>query len=201
MNKSTLAFLLLAALVLGSLIGINQVERTETTAPTANANVASAELAAPDSVDDAPRFRYLAPGDLPIEFDDFDRATPSATGENYIGRTNAWKTQTLEVELPIDGKVEYKAMMQQGDAIVFDWSTDNGTVYYDFHGHDDAFGKDFFVRYQDSESAQHSGMIVAAFAGEHGWYWLNMNDGPIRITLRVAGFFDNIIRLEVEDYQ
>lgn len=198
MNKATIVFLVLMALVLGSLIGIGQVDNSESiTLATPGSTTSNVGTTTTGEI----RFRYLAPGDLPIEFDDFDRATPSATGENYIGRDNAWKTQTLEVELPLDGKVEYKAIMQQGDAIVFDWTTDNGIVYYDFHGHDDAFGKDFFVRYEENDATQHSGMIVAAFTGEHGWYWLNMNDGPTRITLRVAGFYDKIIRLEVQDYQ
>lgn len=201
MNKSTIALVVLATFVLGSLIGISQNDQTESKANALTGNGSRPPAAATTAADGGLPFRYLAPGDLPVELDDFERAKPSATGENYIGRDAGWKSKTLELELPMDGMVEYKAIMRQGDSIVFDWTTDNGTVYYDFHGHDDAFGKDFFVRYEDSDSARQSGMIVAAFTGEHGWYWLNMNDGPTRITLRVAGFFDRIIKLEVEDYQ
>ena len=105
------------------------------------------------------------------------------------------------IDLPVDGAVEYKVIMGQGDAIVFDWNMDQGEVYFDSHGHDSAFGEDFFVRYQDAEADSQSGMIIAAFSGEHGWYWLNMRDGPTAITLRIAGFFERVIRLEVEDYQ
>ena len=39
-----------------------------------------------------------------------------------------------------------------------------------------------------------AGLIpVAPFAGEHGWYWLNIHDGPVTITLTVTGFYDDIV--------
>lgn len=117
-------------------------------------------------------------------------------------RARLWCVSShLVIDLPVDGAVEYKVIMGQGDAIVFDWNMDQGEVYFDSHGHDSAFGEDFFVRYQDAKADSQSGMIIAAFSGEHGWYWLNMHDGPTAITLRIAGFFERVIRLEVEDYQ
>jgi hypothetical protein len=34
---------------------------------------------------------------------------------------------------------------------------------------------------------------VAPFSGEHGWYWVNLNDHPVTITLTVTGYFDDMI--------
>jgi hypothetical protein len=63
------------------------------------------------------------------------------------------------------------------------------------HGHDPAAGQEFFVRYrEDQEGAtEATGSLVAPFAGEHGWYWLNIHDGPVTIELTVTGFYDDIV--------
>lgn len=195
MNKSTTVLLVAAALGLGSLIGISFFKAGSDDAPV----YVEPEGAVALATNDAPVFRFVAPGDLEVEMDEFDRAKPSAIGENFIGRDKTWKTETKVIELPLDGKIEYKAIMAQGDAIVFSWTSD-GTLYTDFHGHDKAFGDDFFVRYEETEGREQSGMIVAAFSGEHGWYWINASDGPATVSLRIAGFFEKIIRIEIEDY-
>ena len=194
MNKSTVLLLTFAALGLGTLIGVSFVDESSEESPA----VAELDGASSESTGGAPRFRYIAPGDLEVVLDEVGRAKPSVTGENFVEQDEAWKSTTVRIELPVDGAVEYKAIVDQGDSIVFNWVTNRGRVYSDFHGHDEAFGEDFFVRYKESEGRDQSGMIVAAFSGEHGWYWLNLEDHPITITLKVAGFFKEIIRIEDE---
>lgn len=194
MNKSTIVLLTFAALGLGTLIGVSFVDNYgEETAAKAEADNTSVQ-----STGGAPLFRFIAPENLDIVLDEFGRAQASVTGENFVGRDAAWKAATHRVELPIDGAVEYKAIMSQGDSIVFDWATRGGQVYTDFHGHAEPMDDNVFVRYEESEVSDQSGMIVAAFSGGHGWYWLNLEDHPITITLRVAGFFEEIVRMEVE---
>lgn len=195
MNKSTVLLLMLAALGLGSLIGVSFVDKTD---EPENDNISPSRNA--EQANGAPPFRYLEPGDLPVAVNEFGEIAPSASGENYIGRDKSWRTETLIVELPLDGSVEYKAVMEQGDTIVFEWSSAGGEIYTDLHGHDKTFGDDFFVRYEEREGTSQSGAIVAPFSGEHGWYWLNISDAPTEIRLRVAGFFEDIVRIEVEDY-
>ena len=197
MNKSTVVFLILGAMCLGALIGLSFVESPSADSP----RVADSTKDQTPAESAEPAFRFISPGDLEVAFNDFGRAKPSVIGENFIARSTEWKSETLVIDLPLGGEIEYKAIMRQGDSIVFDWRANQGQIYSDFHGHDSAFGDDFFVRYQESESASQSGMIVAAFSGEHGWYWLNMDESPAKITLRVAGFFERIVRLEIEDYQ
>ena len=61
-------------------------------------------------------------------------------------------------------------------------------------GHDPAAGDDFFVRYEEQQAGtKGNGSLVAPFEGEHGWYWLNINEVPVTITLTVTGFFDDIV--------
>jgi hypothetical protein len=38
-----------------------------------------------------------------------------------------------------------------------------------------------------------NGSLVAPFAGEHGWFWLNVSDTPVTITLTVTGYQDKLI--------
>ena len=195
MGKSTLVLIAVAALGLGALIGASLVDDQ----PAADAPVAPAATGVA-STGGAPVFRYLAPGDVEIAEDEFGQPLPAADRENFIARDSQPKTETLTIELGLDEMVEYKALMQQGDAIAFRWSTDGGDLYYDFHAHDDAFGEEFFTRYDEGEGAARSGTIVAPYAGQHGWFWLNIADGPTTVTLEVSGFYDEIIEIDLGGY-
>lgn len=198
MGKSTLVLVALAALGLGSLIGVSLVDKEEEAAVDEAAIEASAPVIA--STGGAPVYRFLGVDDVTIELDDFDRALPSTVGENYIARDAVLKTETITVELDTDEAVEYKAMMQQGDSIAFAWASDDAQVYYDFHAHDPSFGDDFWTRYEEGEAAKLSGSIVAPYNGQHGWYFLNLEGRPITITLEVAGFYDEVVKIDLEGY-
>jgi hypothetical protein len=67
-------------------------------------------------------------------------------------------------------------------------------VYVDFHGHDPARGNSFWVRYEEADGiAKRSGSLVAPFAGEHGWFWLNVSEKPVKIRLTVTGYQDKLV--------
>jgi hypothetical protein len=103
------------------------------------------------------------------------------------------QTRTVTVTLGVDKETEIKAIMQEAKVIVYAWRVEGGNVYSDFHGHDPAIGGEAFVRYrEDQETAGDSGSLVAPFAGEHGWYWLNVSPTPVTVTLTLTGFFDDI---------
>jgi hypothetical protein len=196
MGKSTLVLLALAALGLGALIGVSLVDDQAVT----EEPVATNDVAVVASAGGAPVLRYLAPEDVSVEYDEYGQAAPSANGENFIAREGAPKSETLTITLEADESVEYKAVMKQGDAISFRWSTDGGQAYYDFHAHDEAFGPEFFSRYDEGEGVERSGSIVAGYDGQHGWYWLNLEGEPTTITLDVTGFFEEIVEIDLGGY-
>lgn len=105
------------------------------------------------------------------------------------------ESRTLTIRLELDQQTEVKALLRAAKVIEYTWRTDGGLVYCDMHGHDPAAGADFFVRYREDQegTTEATGSLVAPFDGEHGWYWLNLHDGPVTITLTVTGFFDDII--------
>jgi hypothetical protein len=103
------------------------------------------------------------------------------------------QTRTVTLTLGVDQETEVKAVMQEAKVIVYTWQVDGGMVYSDMHGHDPAAGGEAFVRYrEDQQTDGGSGSLVAPFTGEHGWYWLNVSNVPVTITLTLTGFFDDV---------
>jgi hypothetical protein len=132
--------------------------------------------------------------------DDFGTALPVTDGENFAPNSGEMKTETVTITIEGDGGVEYKALMDQGDVIVFSWKTDGGQAYYDFHAHQENGSPDFFTRYDEGEGVGRSGSILAPYEGQHGWYWLNLEADPITITLEVAGDYNEIVEINLGGY-
>lgn len=128
-------------------------------------------------------------------FDEFGRAVPAFNGENILQSTKDMKSESLTIALDVDGFVEYKALMDQGDTLVYSWRVQDGNVYYDFHSHPPDTDPDFFTRYKEGEGASDKGAVLAAYTGQHGWYWLNLEDQLVTIDLEVAGFYDEIVEI------
>jgi len=116
------------------------------------------------------------------------KTTPALT-------TNAWyypaeyRTDTVKIPLGPDGEIEYKVAMKAGESMVYSWSVDHESVYYDFHGEPSNDPK-HAVRYrEEQENTKGNGTLVAPFEGIHGWFWLNLSGKPIVITLKMSGFY------------
>ena len=144
-------------------------------------------------------------GTWPAIPEDFDFYEPDIVGDPY-SRTQAGKfrSDTITIELDVGEQTEYKAIMQQGNAFVYHWKLEKGIVYTDFHadpGENAAGYPDrYYVRYAESETGENSGSLVAPFAGNHGWYWLNIEEEPITITLEIHGYYDRVEEL-MRSYQ
>ena len=110
---------------------------------------------------------------------------------------NAWffptvyKTDTIKIPIGGDGEVEYKVKMKAGEAMVYSWQSDSGNVYYDFHGEPAGNPKGSQTYKKDEELKSANGAFVAPFDGIHGWYWLNLTAKPIKITLKISGFYES----------
>jgi len=130
-----------------------------------------------------------------VEIPAFNEPVPLPNPAVHQVEERPIQTRTLTLTLEEGQQTEIKTVLRANKVIVYHWETDGGLVYTDLHGHDPAAGQEFFVRYrEDQEGAtQATGSLVAPFDGEHGWYWLNIHDGPVKITLTVTGFFDDIV--------
>jgi len=102
------------------------------------------------------------------------------------------QTHTMTITIPEFRETEVKAILDVSQVILYSWEAD-GDVYVDFHGHDPATTGDGFVRYREEQSTRSgNGSLVAPFTGEHGWYWLNIDNKPVNIKLTVTGYFNGI---------
>ncbi len=133
------------------------------------------------------------------EIPDFGDPVPLPNPDVFQAADGPPMSRTLSIDLEVNGRTEIKTVLREKQAIVFDWQVDRGIVYTDFHGHTPEFGEDFWVRYKEDQrgAASGSGSLVAPFSGEHGWYWVNLNDHPVTITLNVTGYFDDMIDYSV----
>jgi len=134
---------------------------------------------------------------IPQEFDFWE---PEVLGDPYARTQSAvFRSDTMTIALDVGEQVEYKAVMKQGDALVYHWKLANGIVYTDFHADPgegaEGYPDRYFIRYREGEEGESAGSLVAPFDGNHGWYWLNIEDDPIEITLTVHGYYDHIEEL------
>lgn len=197
-GKATIVFATLAALGLGALIGAS-VSR-DSGVPDEEQAVSAENSGTLIKTGGAPVYRFFDPATATIKMDEFSSPLPFADGENFIGNSGEMKSETLVITIEGDEGVEYKAIMDQGDAIVFAWKTDGGQAYYDFHAHQATGNPDFFTRYDEGEGVASGGSIVAPYGGQHGWYWLNLEADPITITLEVAGDYNELVKIDLEGY-
>ena len=129
-----------------------------------------------------------------VEIPEFGEPVPLPNPAVHQDEAEPPKTRTVEVTIPPEKETELKMVMQASKMIEYTWRVERGSVYTDFHGHDPAAGNEYFVRYKEQqEGAGNNGTLVAPFAGEHGWYWLNYNDFPVVITLTISGYFDDVV--------
>jgi len=109
--------------------------------------------------------------------------------------TNAWfypteyRTDTVKIPLGPDGEIEYKVAMKAGEAMVYSWSVNRESVYYDFHGEPSNDPKHATRYREEQENTKGNGAFVAQFEGIHGWFWLNLSGKPIVVTLKMSGFY------------
>lgn len=142
----------------------------------------------------------IVTGSFPVAPAEFDFYEPQVLGDPF-SRThaNAFRSDTLVIKLDVGEQVELKAVMQQGDALVYHWNLEKGVIYTDFHadpGEDaEGYPDRYFIRYAETEVGEGAGSLVAPFAGNHGWYWLNIEDFPVTITLEARGFYERIEEL------
>jgi hypothetical protein len=129
-----------------------------------------------------------------VEIPEFGQPVPLPNPAVHQDESEPPKTRTLEVTIPPEKETEIKMVLQTSKMIEYTWHVERGSVYTDFHGHDPAAGNEYFVRYKEQqEGTGNNGSLVAPFAGEHGWYWLNYNDFPVVITLTISGYFDDVV--------
>jgi hypothetical protein len=87
---------------------------------------------------------------------------------------------------------ELKLKMSKGNQAKFSWQSNGNGVKHDTHGHN---GEDTITYDKGRKVTEKSGVIRAAFDGEHGWYWRNVSWDKVQITLETSGYYSGVVRL------
>jgi len=110
------------------------------------------------------------------------QAQSCPTGET----TKKWQDIVL-ITIPAKSSVEYKFIMQPQVELEYEWQSNAGEIYFDFHGEPAGDSTGYFKSYQINKLASVAEKFIIPFAGIHGWYWNNKSDHSIQITLKTKG--------------
>ena len=93
----------------------------------------------------------------------------------------------IDITIPAGDGLEYKVYMAKGETMRYIWSSDEGELFFDFHGEPEGDTSGYFESYTVSTADKVRGSFTASFNGSHGWYWENQSYAPVLITLRTEG--------------
>ena len=99
-----------------------------------------------------------------------------------------WRDEISYTLNPGEG-IEVKLAMEEGQTARFAWTANGSVVNFDLHG--DGSGQN--ISYEQGRAVpEQEGELVASFTGNHGWFWRNRTEGPVTVTLRTAGEYQEL---------
>ncbi len=96
----------------------------------------------------------------------------------------------VEVFVPAKKGVEFKFYSLKHGSIKYEWATDKGIVYIDFHGEvkqENPPKEVFYESYTLAYSNNMAGTLTTPFEGKHGWYFRNETGEDIVVTIKLKG--------------
>ena len=102
----------------------------------------------------------------------------------------AAKSQEISVTLKPGEGTEVKMDMKKGAKATYSWKVEGGTVNHDTHG--DGPGSSEISYSKGRSVAGDKGELVAAFDGNHGWFWRNRGSAPVTVKLSASGDFGSL---------
>jgi hypothetical protein len=118
----------------------------------------------------------------------------SSTAGTLFTSPTPYRTDEMSITLAPGEGAEIKAQMAAGERLVYAWTATAPGVDVDMHG-EAADGQGGDRSYQTGEfQTSGNGAFEAPMAGNHGWFWQNLNDGPVTVTVKTAGFYRRLFR-------
>lgn len=120
----------------------------------------------------------------------FDGLFGMFVGAAHAQTAEAW-TDEATITLAPGDSAEWKLVMTEGQSAEYRMIVDGGRVNFDLHGH----GGGQSVTYEKARgSTGTEGAILAAFDGEHGWFWRNRDRQDVTVTVQVRGDYSKIVQ-------
>ena len=138
------------------------------------------------------RTPVTAPAPLPTSAAGADAA--AAMAGSLFKSATPFRSDEMSVTLAPGEGAEIKAQMAAGERLLFSWTSAGGGVDVDMHGESlDKGAGDRSYWTGEFESSGH-GAFEAPMAGNHGWFWQNLNDTPVTVTVKTSGFYTRLFR-------
>lgn len=133
-----------------------------------------------------------------------EMVAPGAAGAPAaIRQPSAFRSDSFEIPLAPDGDaarrnaLEFKVWLPKGGSLIYSWQAEGLSapedLMFDFHGHTlaaDAKGGSVSVAdYEKASGAAANGSLIAPIDGIHGWYFRNRSGQPIKVRLKLSGFY------------
>lgn len=114
-------------------------------------------------------------------------ATPKAPTQGATAQV-VWRDEIPFTLTPGEG-TEIKLKMVEGAKAEYAWEVEGGVVNFDTHA--DGSGKS--ISYEKGRAvSSDTGVLQAAFTGNHGWYWRNRGQSDVKVILRTRGEYSGI---------
>ena len=120
--------------------------------------------------------------------DIFARILGFLVGVAHAQETTKWKDQ-VRFDLKPGETNELKLAMTKGEVAFYQMIVEGGRVNFDLHAH---AGGEAITYEKGRGSTGSEGEIVAAFDGNHGWFWRNRDKTPLTVTLKLGGAYSAI---------
>ena len=115
-----------------------------------------------------------------------DVAKPDAANNPAPATQLAERTDDVSVVIPAGKGLEYKVNMLKYGQLKYEWITDKGELYFDFHG-DVKNNSNYFESYTIAYSNNMAGSFLAPFEGPQGWYFKNNSNEDITVKIKMKG--------------
>jgi len=114
-----------------------------------------------------------------------ERLLSALVGTAHAQGTADWKDE-VRFELSPKETHELKLTMKKDDVAEYVMIAEGGRVNFDLHAH---AGKNNITYEKGRGSTGSKGKIVAAFDGNHGWFWRNRDKTKLTVTLKLRGTY------------
>ncbi|EEI93594.1 hypothetical protein HMPREF0765_0746 [Sphingobacterium spiritivorum ATCC 33300] len=111
---------------------------------------------------------------------------PAAADNPAPATQLAERTDEVNVVIPAGKGLEYKVDMMKHGNLRYEWITDKGELYFDFHG-EVKNNNNYFESYTIAYSNNMVGSLLAPFEGPQGWYFKNNSNEDITVKIRMKG--------------
>jgi len=138
------------------------------------------------------RLGLLAIGEVQKQLTAFEatRAAGAGSVPTIAPQEHAYQHETVEFKVGPRDSIEYKYRLDKGEALLYSWKA-TGPVNEELHAEPDGAPAGYAESFEKKNGVvTASGTLTAPFSGIHGWYWENIGDVEVTVTLSAAGFYN-----------